>query len=199
MPYVRNALMLGALVAVGIVGRLVPHPPNATPLTATASLAARYVGRRAAYFVPLTTLIVSDLVIGLYSWQIMLSVYGSFALIAFFTHLFPLTNKWASAVLLPVAASLTFFIVTNGAVWAFSPWYEKSIEGLMLAYTMGLPFLRYMLLGDLISMSIALSAVELITRGFGTSPRSIKMLRVTTHHLTKCCLLAPSGRSGSRF
>jgi hypothetical protein len=43
-----------------------------------------------------------------------------------------------------------FFLATNFAVWAFSPMYEKTLEGLVLCYTMAIPFFHNTVAGDLI-------------------------------------------------
>ena len=152
----RTAVVLSvlALIAVGVVGRLIPHLPNATPMTALIAVSSTILGKRWALIVPLVTLALSDFVIGLYDWHIMLSVYASFALIgvtSWYTR-----RRSSSALWLILIGPLLFFIVTNAAVWAFSPWYEKSLQGLWYAYEMGLPFLKSMMLGDLVYVSLSI-------------------------------------------
>ena len=49
-----------------------------------------------------------------------------------------------------LVSSSVFFIVTNFAVWAFSPMYAKTFEGLVLCYTMAIPFFQNTIAGDLI-------------------------------------------------
>jgi hypothetical protein len=49
-----------------------------------------------------------------------------------------------------LSSSIGFFALTNAAVWAFSPWYEKSLAGLLYCYTLALPFFKTMLYGDLV-------------------------------------------------
>ena len=49
-----------------------------------------------------------------------------------------------------LASSTVFFIATNFAVWAFSPMYEKTWVGLVLCYTMAIPFFQNTIAGDLI-------------------------------------------------
>jgi len=48
-----------------------------------------------------------------------------------------------------LSSSLIFFLVTNFAVWAFSPLYAANAAGLIKCYVAGLPFLRNMAEGDL--------------------------------------------------
>ncbi len=48
-----------------------------------------------------------------------------------------------------LSSSLTFFVVTNFAVWAFSPMYAANVAGLVKCYIAALPFLQNMVAGDL--------------------------------------------------
>lgn len=144
-PYIIIALIL-----FGIAIRLSPHLPNATPITALTFTSSMFLSKRWAFLIPLGALALSDMIIGFYDWRIMMSVYGSFACIGFFSFI---TKKYSDipTVLATVTGSAVFFfLVTNASVWAFSPWYEKNISGLLYAYELGLPFLRNMLIGDLI-------------------------------------------------
>lgn len=139
-----------SLVALGIATRLLPHLPNATPLTAIALVSSLYLGSRwYALALPGIALTISDAFIGGYDWRIMASVYLSFTLAWAITATgSKRENPVATGVSLS-GSSLLFFFVTNGAVWLFSPWYEKSVAGLLYAYELGFPFLRNMFLGDI--------------------------------------------------
>jgi hypothetical protein len=138
------------LIALGVLGRLAPHLPNATPVNAATLAGTKYLGRPWAVAIPLLTMLISEACIGWYDWRILLSVYGSFmsvALLAPLTGKLPSSCATATSVLFP---SVLFFIVTNFAVWCTSPWYEKNIAGLLYCYALGLPFLRSMLIGDVL-------------------------------------------------
>ncbi len=149
MTFSKRVLAAAALIAFGVLGRLVPHLPDATPLTAITLMGSRYLGRTWSIVIPVAAMLASDLFIGFYDGRVLATVYLSFALIA--------AMSWFGAkrglpTLLGTAAtaSLLFFLTTNAAVWAFSPWYAKSFGGLLEAYAMGLPFLGSMLLSDLL-------------------------------------------------
>lgn len=153
-----------SLVGFGVIMRLMPHMPNATPVTALAFVGSLYLGRKWAITLPLAVMLVADIFIGFYAWPIMLSVYGSFAFIGLWSWI---SRKYKKPLHLGGAvagSSLMFFFITNGAVWAFSPWYEKSFTGLLFAYEMGLPFLRNMLVGDLVYTFSLVAAFELAYR-----------------------------------
>ncbi|MFA5877671.1 MAG: DUF6580 family putative transport protein [Candidatus Paceibacterota bacterium] len=148
-------LTMVSLVGVGIVGRLIPHIPNATPITAVTLMASKYVGRLSAILIPIVTMLITDAIIGFYDWRILVSVYASFMLISLIGIIAQKYPKLLPMGFVLISASLLFFLVSNFSVWLFSPWYEKSLSGLIYCYTLGLPFLRNMLLGD-ISYALAL-------------------------------------------
>lgn len=103
-------------------------------------------------------MLITDAIIGFYDWRILIGVYASFMLISILGIIARKYPKILPTSFVLLSASLFFFLVTNFSVWLFSPWYEKSISGLMYCYTLGLPFLRNMLLGD-ISYALALFGV----------------------------------------
>ena len=73
-------LALLAAIAAAAALRLVPHPPNFTPIGAMALFSGAYFGRRGLAFVaPFAAMLLSDAVIGFHSG--MPYVYGSVALI----------------------------------------------------------------------------------------------------------------------
>ena len=76
--HARLLALLSAIVAAAAL-RLVPHPPNFTPIGAMALFSGAYLGRRAIAFVaPLGALLLSDLVLGFYHG--MATVYFTVAL-----------------------------------------------------------------------------------------------------------------------
>src|SRR5438309_10560305 len=70
MRAARFAVLLG-LVLVAAFSRLVPHPPNMTPIAAMALFGGAYLtNRKLAYLLPLAAMLLSDVVLGL-------TVYGT--------------------------------------------------------------------------------------------------------------------------
>jgi hypothetical protein len=45
--------------------------------------------------------------------------------------------------------SVLFFLITNFAVWVFTPLYERTSAGLVQCFYMALPFFRNTLAGDI--------------------------------------------------
>lgn len=154
------------LIGFGVLMRLVPHAPNMTPIVAIGLVAGAYLGQRYAYIVPIIALLLSDLCIGFYDWRLMTSVYISFGLIGLIGWA---ARKYRSVqlyALFAVAGSTFFFLTTNAAVWVFSPWYEKSLSGLMLSYELGLPFWRNMIIGDVFYTVLLVGIAESIVLAY---------------------------------
>lgn len=149
MTFARKLMAAFALAAFGIAARLVPHLPNATPITAVTLMGSRYLGRTWSLAIPLIAMLSSDLLIGFYDWKILATVYLSFALIAALGWITG-TRGFGALLGTALAASGIFFLITNAAVWAFSPLYVKTLAGLLEAYVMGLPFLGNMIVSDLL-------------------------------------------------
>ena len=67
MNKIRFTLLAG-MILVAAASRLIPHPPNFIPVAALALFGgASFASKRAAFFVPLAGLFLSDLVLGFYA------------------------------------------------------------------------------------------------------------------------------------
>lgn len=155
-PIVKKIALAALLIALAAAGRLVPHLPNATPMTAALFASSRRLGGRWAYGVAVAALLCSDAILGWYDWRVLMSVYGSFLVIAALGSMGVgrLARLGALA-----GSSVLFFLVTNAAVWAFTLGYAKDIGGLMLCYAQALPFLRNMLVGDFVYAAVLSGAL----------------------------------------
>jgi hypothetical protein len=145
-----DLLMIGFLVGLDVAARLLPHAPDFTPVAATALLAASVLRVRAwSVIVPIAAMMLGDLVLGFYDLRVMAVVYGTLALPACAASLSGRLRRPRLIVPMLLSSSLIFFLVTNFAVWAFSPLYAANAAGLIKCYIAGLPFLRNMAEADL--------------------------------------------------
>jgi hypothetical protein len=117
---------------------------NFAPMAAIALCAAAYFPAKFKFTVPMIALLVSDVVLNLsYGFSLfspfVISHYIGFALVGGFGWL--LRNRASLKTLLPasIAASVVFYVVTNGVSWLFDPGYPKNFAGLVQALTVGLP------------------------------------------------------------
>ena len=141
--------MIAFLVGLDVAARLLPHAPDFTPIAATALFAASILRVRAlAVLVPIAGMMIGDAVLGTYDLRVMTAVYAALTLPAGAAFL---SSRLRSRLIAPIllSSSLLFFLITNLAVWAFSPMYAASAAGLVKCHIAALPFLRNMVAGDL--------------------------------------------------
>jgi len=146
--HARLAALFSAIVAAAAL-RLVPHPPNFSPIDAMALFSGAYLGRRwVAFAAPLAALFLSDLVLGFYHG--MATVYATVALIvaigwSLSSRRSPLRIAGAA-----VAGSVTFFLITNFGMWLFSGFYPLTSAGLAACYVAAIPFFQTTVAADLV-------------------------------------------------
>ena len=169
-----------SLLAFAVITRLIPHPPNMTALGATALIGGIYFPKRFAIPFTLVALLLSDLVIGFYSWQIMASVYLGFILMTLLGS--KIKNKTSGSVLGgTLVGSLLFFLITNAAVWFFGSMYAPGISGLIQSYIAALPFFQNSLAGNAIyAVTLFAVAERCFAFSFETDCRTSPLSRGTT-------------------
>lgn len=156
---------LAAVILAAAAARLLPHPPNFTPIAAIALFGgAHFSNRLAAFGVPLVAMLLSDLVIGFHAG--MPSVYAAFVLITLIglglrSRLQPL---WIGAAAL--SASALFFVVTNLGVWLGGGMYPMTGAGLTATFVAAIPFFGNTLAGDMFFAGILFGGFTLAERWF---------------------------------
>lgn len=150
------------LILIGAFSRLLPHPPNFTPIAAIALFGGVYFSKKTALILPLAAVIISDIFIGYYNIGLMISVYLIFLLVVILGFWLKKNKKWYTILGSSLSASVLFFILTNFAVWVFTVWYPKNIPGLTECYLMALPFFKNTLLGDMIYVFLFFGVYEAI-------------------------------------
>jgi len=160
-----------SMVFSAAVFRLLPHPPNLTPIAAMALFGGAYfTDKRLAFLAPLAALFLSDVVLGFGFGAETLVVYASFALIVCMGFWLRKRRTLLPIAGVTLASSVQFFITTNLGVWAFSSLYPKTTEGLLACYVAAIPFFRNTLLGDGLY-------VALLFGGFALAERYVPFLR----------------------
>ncbi len=153
------------LILLAVLGRMLPHPDNITPLGAIGLFAGAYLDKRWFLLVPLLAAIISDLLgPGLYNLFMMTLVYVGFMLSA-------LCGRWllhqkAKLPRLPgtvMVTALVFYLVSNlGPWWTY---YEHSFAGFLTCYANALPYLGRSLAGDAMYSLIFFGLYELFLHG----------------------------------
>ena len=137
----RRDLIILSLLVLAVITRLLPHPPNVTPITAIALFGGCNIkDKNLAFVLPLLCMFLTDLFLGFHI--IMPFVYLSFMCISYIgINSEKITNGTI------FGSSLLFFLVTNFGVWFFG--YPNTLAGLVSCYTLALPFFVNTIIGDL--------------------------------------------------
>lgn len=145
----QKSLVIGSIGLLILLGRLLPHPANFTPLAAISLFGSSFLPKKWIIPVILGSLFISDIFLGFYGFE-MFFVYGSFALIALFGQKLKNNPSFFRLGAVSITSSLLFFIITNFGVW-LDPhfFYPKTIEGLIACYVAAIPFFKNTLAGDL--------------------------------------------------
>ena len=144
------------LYFIGLIAlsRLIPHPPNFTPVIAMAVFMP-YLSRDvySAMLVPLLAMFVSDLYLGFHSS--MFSVYISILLGTTLSHYtMSIKKTYVHLGSNALVSSTIFFVITNFAVWMSGTMYPLTLDGLIICYTMAIPFFGNTLAGTLFYVSL---------------------------------------------
>ena len=144
------------------IGRLIPHPPNFTPILAAAIVAPYIMNNRfISLLIPITAMIIADFFIGFYSGIIW--VYGSILLCGLLSQYSQKFKNYKLQLgIMAILSSVIFFVITNFTVWLFSGYYPKTFEGLVLCYTMAIPFFRNTILSTLLYTGLFVMTIEFL-------------------------------------
>lgn len=142
------------LILVSIIGRLIPHPANVTPVGAIALVGGAKLPNIWRWTIPFIALILSDVLLQLFFNTTAFSietpfVYGSFAISIFLGRWIQGKNRYLKLGILSLIGSLQFFLLTNFGTWVGGLLYPQTLSGLGQCYLMALPFLKNTLVGDL--------------------------------------------------
>jgi hypothetical protein len=120
-------------------------PPNFSAAYALAFCAGVYFPRRLAWWLPLTTLFVTDLIMNVFYYQTapvddrMLVNYLAYGAIILLGQRFKPRAAWLALVAGGLAGAIVFYLLTNSASWILDPAYSKTLLGWIQALTVGTP------------------------------------------------------------
>ena len=137
-----------------VIGRLLPHVPNVTPLIGLCLFVSTKLPRRLAMCCTMGALAFSDAglayiqghaIFSSWSWF----TYSGCLIVLLIGNCFHLNRKGLLGALACVtSASLFYWFWTNFGVWCEGLMYPVTLGGLTAAYYAALPFLRNELIGD---------------------------------------------------
>jgi hypothetical protein len=124
--------------------------PNFSAFYALAFCAGAFFPARAAWWVPMGTLLVTDLALNLYyqfglgidafQWYQLVN-YGGFAVLILLGRAFGSHRRWLSLLAGGLLGACLFYLLTNTAAWLFNPFgnpeYTRDLAGWLAALTKG--------------------------------------------------------------
>ena len=140
-------ITLGIFLALG-ASRFIPHPPNFTSLLALSFYIPAFLG---IIYIPalIFSFVITDLIIGFHN--VIIFTWGSVVIIGLITHYFN-TNIYSRIPGALIGCCL-FFLITNFGVWSLGS-YGYTLNGLLLCYTLALPFFSYSLISTFIFSTV---------------------------------------------
>ena len=170
----KQSLAVGiVLITAAACARLIPHPPNVTPVIAMALVGGMYLDRKTGFIVPLAALFLSDIVLGFHG--LMTYVYGSIMVTVFIGMQVQRKKNALTVVGGSLLSSILFFGVTNAGVWLQGGGrvYPMTFEGLLLSYTLAIPFFRNAVFGDLFFVGLLAGLFEFSRRYVHANDRAL--------------------------
>lgn len=156
-----NFLLVSFMILVAAFIRLIPHPPNFTPIAAIALFGGAYFNKKyLAFIIPILAMFLTDAIIGFHSLSWL--VYLSFALIVMIGIFMLRKVSVKNVIFAALLSSVSFFIITNFGVWLGSKMYPQNLTGLIECYVAAIPFFSYNILGDLVYSGLLFGIYEWI-------------------------------------
>ena len=145
-----------SLILLLAFSRLLPHPPNFTPIVAVAIMSGYFFKNiKFSFVVLLIAMLLVDVFLGFYKH--MLFVYLSLFLIVFVFFKISYKINFKNLFIFGFLGSLIFYLVSNFGVWAsgvLSPVtnlpYEKNLNGLISCYFLAIPFFKNTLFSTIV-------------------------------------------------
>lgn len=155
----KNKKYIIIYIVLGVLGRLIPHPPNVTPLTNLCLFAGSNLSRGLALITMFICYSMSNIAIAYFNghpifgyWAFF--TYSGFAFIVLLGSRLSKPYNTKKLVTYVGISTLVFWIWSNFGSWLATPLYDKDFNGLISCYIAALPFLRNALLGNLVWMVV---------------------------------------------
>ena len=136
----KNIFSIGLILLLAF-SRLIPHPPNFTPLITVAIMSSYFFKNiYLSFFVILISMVLGDIFIGFYNN--MFFVYLSLLLISYIFFKIIKKMNYKNLFVYALIGSLIFYLISNFGVWILGNLYDKNFNGLIECYIMAIPFLK---------------------------------------------------------
>ena len=140
---IKNFIVFISCVGIVLLFRIIPHPPNFTPVIVLSLYLPFIFG---IWSIPFCILgfAITDYFIGFHSL-----LFWTWGALAFTGYTSKFCNKIYSRIVLTFIGAITFFTISNFGVWISGTLYEISVQGLLKCYIMAIPFFTNTLLSTM--------------------------------------------------
>ncbi len=170
----KNFGLAAIFIVAASIFRLLPHPPNATPVAAMALVGGIYISRKyLAILLPILALFIGDLILNntinrpffegtgfIVFDEYMITNYLAFIVTVGIGFLLVQKTSFQKILFGTLFSSIGFFVITNLGTWMTSVIYPKNFVGLSACFTAAIPFFRNTLLSNAIFISLFVLAID---------------------------------------
>ena len=160
-----------SLVLILAFSRIIPHPPNFTPII-TIAIMSGYLFRNIYLSIAtlLISMLLSDAFIGFYK-----NIFFVYLSLIFIVYIFyKIGNKinFKNMFLFSIFGSSIFYLISNFGVWYLGSLYEKNFNGLIECYFLAIPFFKNTLISTIIFSYAAFFTNSLHIKNYKTKNKT---------------------------
>ena len=158
-----NLIMPIILFGLLVLSRMITDIPNFTATIALVMFTGYLIQNRLlSILIVLTSQVVSDLYLGIYSSMIF--VYAAYISIVLLSPIIMNKINTKSVIFSSIISPSIFFIISNFGVWLTGSMYTFNLSGLITCYVAGIPFFDESLISTILFALTIFSIMKLITK-----------------------------------
>ena len=147
-------------VIILVQSRILPHPPNFTPILAIGIFSGFYFKKfYLSFFILILSMFIGDIYLGFHNT--MFFTYAALSIpvmMGLFINKLKITSIFSSSLL----SSICFFLITNFGAWITLDMYEKNLSGLINSYILAIPFFHNTLISTFLFLFLFKFLFELL-------------------------------------
>ena len=149
-----------SIILVLVFSRLIPHPPNFTPIIAVSIMSGLlFRNFYLSLIVLLISMLLSDIIIGFHTNMIF--VYLSLFLVCYISYTKVIKFNYKNLFIYSFLGSMGFFLITNFGVWLSGNLYTPDLNGLIDCYILAIPFFTNTLISTVFFSYIAYFVINI--------------------------------------
>ena len=158
-----NLIMPTILFGLLVLSRMITDIPNFTATIALVMFTGYLIQNRLlSILIVLTSQVVSDLYLGIYSSMIF--VYAAYISIVLLSPIIMNKINTKSVIFSSIISPSIFFIISNFGVWLTGSMYTFNLSGLITCYVAGIPFFDESLISTILFALTIFSIMKLIRK-----------------------------------